>query len=334
MLLERTKPVDAPEFRALTWPVGPALDDFVRVVREQSFAIPQASLDSTGWRLEGSAKRDLLAKLRAGGTPLGEYCKGRFYRGVLTGLNDAFVVDRATRDRLIAEHPSSAAVLKPYLRGRDVKRWKVESQDLWLITIASSENTKHPWSGKSLQDAEKAYAKALPAIHAFHQPFREALIARADQGKYFWELRSCAYWKEFEEPKIIVPAITDTVNYASDDEGFYSNDKTNVFIPPYIDFTLAILNSSVSMWITRQEFASKQGGFYEFKPMYVSKLPIPKATSQLQAELEKLTKQLIKLKSENAPASQMAALEADLDERVAHLFWLTPAEIALLGEAG
>ena len=88
------------------------------------------------------------------------------------------------------------------------------------------------------------------------------------------------------------------------------------------------------MWITRQDFASKQGGFYEFKPMYVSKLPIPKATAQQQAELAKLTKRLVKLKSEGDPASQIAVLEDALDERVAHLFGLTPAEIALLGEAG
>ncbi len=69
-------------FRALTWKPGPPLADFVSVVRRDSFEIPQRSLDPSGWRLEGVAKRNLLEKLRAAGVPLGEYCKGRFYRGI------------------------------------------------------------------------------------------------------------------------------------------------------------------------------------------------------------------------------------------------------------
>ena len=78
---------------------------------------------------------DLLDKLRAGGTPLGKYCEGRFYYGIKTGLNDAFVVDRATRDKLISQHGSSSEVLKPYLRGRDVKPWCATYADLWLLYI-------------------------------------------------------------------------------------------------------------------------------------------------------------------------------------------------------
>ncbi len=322
MLLERTKPVDAPEFRALTWPVGPALDDFVRVVREQSFAIPQASLDSTGWRLEGSAKRDLLAKLRAGGTPLGEYCKGRFYRGVLTGLNDAFVVDRATRDQLIAEHPSSAAVLKPFLRGRDVKRWKVESQDLWLIfTRRGIDIDKHPAIKKHLLQFKD---RLMPGIEGGR---------KAGSYKWFEIQDNIAYWPEFETPKIVYPDIAFHCHFAADSEGLFP-DCTLFLIPEAPLHFLPILNSKVHKYFIDQICPAIRGGYKRFKSIYIGQLPIPPIKAQQTAELTSLTKQLIKLKSENAPASQMAALEADLDERVAHLFWLTPAEIALLGEAG
>jgi REP element-mobilizing transposase RayT len=327
--LERVAPNEPnPEisFRALTWQTGPPLADFVAIVRQQSFEIPQRSLDQSGWRLEGVAKRNLLEKLRAAGTPLGEYCKGRFYYGIKTGLNDAFVVDRATRDRLIAEHPSSAEVLKPFLRGRDVKRWRVDFAEQYLIKIESSENKVHPWSGKAAKNAEILYAAAYPAIYSFHQQFRAGLIKRADQGKYFWELRSCAYWQEFEQPKIIVPAITDKVNYAPDENAYYSNDKTSILIPPSLSYTLSILNSSLSNWITRQEFASKQGGFFEFKPMYVSKLPIPIATTADQEELETLVQRIL----ENPNAEDVAGLEAEINERVYRLFGLTREEIKLV----
>ncbi|MFM6209009.1 MAG: type II restriction endonuclease, partial [Planktothrix sp.] len=118
---------------------------------------------------------------------------GRFYRGILTGFNEAFIVDQETRDRLIAEHPSSAEVLKPFLRGRDVKRWRVNFSEQYLIKIESSENKQHPWSGKPAKEAEKIFAKTYPAIYEHFKQFRERLIKRDDQGKYFWELRSCRY---------------------------------------------------------------------------------------------------------------------------------------------
>jgi hypothetical protein len=101
-------------------------------------------------------------------------------------------------------------------------------------------------------------------------------------------LRSCQYWEEFEKPKVVVPAIQDGVRYAADFANFYGNDKTSIFVPQSPSFALAIVNSQVSWWITCKSFASRQGGFYEFKPMYVTQLPIPSATAVEQDCCEKL----------------------------------------------
>jgi hypothetical protein len=76
-----------------------------------------------------------------------------------------------------------------------------------------------------------------------------------------------------------VPAIEDGVEYAPDLDGFYGNDKTSIIVTEEWRYVLGVLNSSLSWWVTRQTFSSKQGGFYEFKPMYVSKLPIPTSTN-------------------------------------------------------
>ena len=124
---------NANEIQVLNWQPGPPVEQFVDIFRQQSFPLSQASLRPDGWQLESRVKLKLLERIRTTGTPLGDYVKGRFYRGVLTGLNEAFVIDRTIRDRLIAEHASSAEIIKPFLRGRDVKRWRIESQDLWLI---------------------------------------------------------------------------------------------------------------------------------------------------------------------------------------------------------
>jgi len=312
----------------MTWAPGPDIHEFPDIFDRAAFTLAQADLKPDGWRMENPISLRLLERLRKAGTPLGEYVKRRFYYGIKTGLNEAFVVDRATRDRLISEHKSSAEVLKPFLRGRDVKRWRCEFADQYLIRIESSENRTHPWSGKTDRDAERVFAKTFPAIHAWFETMRAPLIKRYDQGTFFWELRSCDYWQEFEQPKIIVPAIEDEVNYAPDTLAFFSNDKTSIIVPRSVPFVLACVNSTVSWWLTRRTFASKQGGFYEFKPMYVSTLPIPPASPAQQSLCERLAEALIWLhspagrKAKDAPLGLMiASFEQWLDGLVYELFF-------------
>ncbi|MEK0188948.1 Eco57I restriction-modification methylase domain-containing protein, partial [Microcoleus anatoxicus] len=173
--------------RVLNWELGQPVDQFASVFENQSFFIAQKELTADGWRLESSTVLNLLEKLRTTGTPLGEYVNGRFYYGIKTGFNEAFVVDRETRDRLIAEHPSSAEVLKPFLRGRDVKRWCVEYQDLWLIFTRRGIDIKK-----------------YPAIENYLSQYQEKLTPGTGRkaGTYKWyEIQdNVAYWQEFEQP--------------------------------------------------------------------------------------------------------------------------------------
>ena len=217
---------------------------------------------------------NLVEKLRKSGKPLGEYVNGRFYRGILTGLNEAFVVDHATRDRLIAQHPSSAEVLKAFLRGRDVKRWRVDFADQYLIKIESSENKKHPWSNQPEQEAEKIFAKTYPAIYEYFQQFRDRLIKREDQGKYFWELRSCKYWQEFEQPKILYPDIYEHQSFLMDKTGFYSGNTT-YFIPTKETWLCGLLNSQLIEWFYSLVSNTIRGGYMRAFSDYMKQIPIP-----------------------------------------------------------
>ncbi len=150
VLLQKQAP-DGSRLTAFNWEPGAPVTEFEPIFKEQRFQMPQSALTADGWRLEPPEALALLAKLRGAGKPLGEYVEGRFYRGILTGLNKAFVVDRATRDRLIAEHPSSVEILKPYLRGQDVKRWLSEFDNQYLIARPLGRNQK---GGPSLQHNE------------------------------------------------------------------------------------------------------------------------------------------------------------------------------------
>ena len=288
-----------PASRVMTWTPGPDIREFPDIFERDAFALAQRDLKPDGWRMENPVSLRLLERLRKAGTPLGEYVKGRFYYGIKTGLNEAFVVDRVTRDRMIAEHPSSKDVLKPFLRGRDVKRWRCEFSEQYLIKIESSENKEHPWSGRNEKEAEKVFAITYPAVHAFFDTMCKALVKRYDQGKYFWELRSCDYWQEFEQPKVIYPNICDCNRFAWDDLSFFANQKTFI-IPNATKFLLGYLNSSVVMWLFTQLIPKLQNGFYEPGAKFLGQFPIPPATPTQQSLCERLAEALIWLHGRDA----------------------------------
>ena len=297
---KRDKPVALSEANnellALNWDGGNEafrVSDFPEVFAAERFAVPQSELKPGGWQLEPPVKRRLLERLRKAGQPLGEYCKGRFYYGIKTGLNEAFVITREQRDALVAQDPQSAEIIKPFLRGRDVQRWNVESQNLWLIFI--------PWhfplhedesiTGPS-KEAEVAFRKGYPAIYRHLSSFKSALSARnlAETGvRYEWyalQRWGSSYWQEFSCPKIFIPAIAASPIAGIDQTGYFSNNKTTIFIPPSVGLAAACVNSPIAAWLAVQTFATKQGGFFDFDPRYSRQIPIPAASTQQVGVIE------------------------------------------------
>lgn len=280
----RGQPGPFPEdrFRALNWQdlgEGATIENFPALVNSAGFDMPQTALEKGGWQIEPTVKRDLLARIRAAGVALTDYVEGRFYRGILTGFNEAFVVNGVKRSELIAADPNSEDIIKPFLRGRDVKRWRAEPQDLWLIfTRRGIDIDSYPAVKRHLEQyREKLEPKPSDWVDG---PSEAEKWQGRKIGSYKWfELQdNVAYWNEFTEPKIIVPAIEQTVAYAPDSEGFFSNDKTSIIVSSDWRFLIACLNSAVSWWVAQINYASRQGGFFEFKPMYVGQFPIPKAS--------------------------------------------------------
>ncbi len=314
--------------RALNWEPGPSIDEFGAVFRTKGFTMPQNALTVDGWRLTSPDVLNLLAKLRNAEQPLGEYVKGQLYSGIKTGLNEVFVVDRETRDRLVAEHPSSSEVLKPFLRGRDVKRWQVNFAEQYLIKIESSENRTHPWSGQPVTEAEQLFADTYPAIYAHFEPFRERLIERFDQGRYFWELRSCAYWEEFKQPKIIYPDIAQGTEFSFDDNGYFLGN-TSYLLPTKEMWLLGLLNSKAIFWFYTKTSTQIRGGFVRFIAQYVSQIPIPSIKPAQKASISKLVNQILAVKRTD-PDADVSELENTVDQIVYFLYDLTPEEIAIV----
>ena len=300
--------------RALNWEPGPSIDEFGTVFRTQGFTMPQNALTADGWRLTSPAVLNLLEKLHTVGKPLNEYVNGRIYRGIVTGLNEAFIVDRATRDTLIAEHPSSSEVLKPFLRGRDVKRWQVESSNLYLCYIG--------W---------ELPIKKYPAIYAHLKKFENRLKARPEvkQGRMPWYALSryaSDYWQEFEQPQIVWGNLAQYPKFAFASAGFYLSAPATMMVADS-EYLLGIMNSRITRYWVSQSAAERQGGFLEFKPMYISPIAIPDPPEN--EGISDRVSQILAAKDVN-PAADVSDLENEIDQIIYLLYGLTDEEIAIV----
>ena len=144
LLIEKREPEGLDKTVAATFTDVSQLERLEETLSDIAFSMPVRALSEEGWNLERTDVLSLMSKLKKAGIPLGEYVQGRFYYGIKTGFNEAFVIDAATKEKLIAEDPASADLIKPWLRGRDIRKWKAEWAGLYLINIASSANKHGP----------------------------------------------------------------------------------------------------------------------------------------------------------------------------------------------
>jgi hypothetical protein len=285
------------------------------------------SSGSEGWVMNDNRTQKLLDKIRKQGVPLSEYVGGKIYYGIKTGLNEAFVIDSATRDRLIAEDPKSAEVIKPFLAGRDIKRYRQPVSDKYLIFFANGW-TKKQYGNLSEDEAFAKLRSAYSAIADHLIQFKTPAKLRQDKGQYWWELRACDYYGEFEKPKIIVPSIVKAGSYSLDENGIYSNDKTSIIITSE-KYLLALLNSRLIDYVLKQIASTKQGGYFEYKPMYVSQLPIYLLDDLQKKQLNDLVGSLLAL-APSESAESKSKIESEIDRLVYELYGLTEEEITIV----
>ena len=315
IIIVRKSPPQKNKARIFTWNPVEQIENFSVVVASSNSVINQQELNVDGWQLSSPIILHLLEKLRKAGKPLREYVGSRFYWGIKTGFNEAFVVNKSVHDRLIAEHPSSADVLKPWLRGRDVKRWVVEQQDLWVIF------TRH---GMDISN--------YPAIEKHLNQYKKQLTPGGEGGRkpgtYKWyEIQdNVAYWHEFEQPKIIYPDIAARCQFAYDKSNYYP-DATLFFIPGGSLYLLGILNSAVNKFFFPLICPTIRGGFMRFKSLYVEQIPIPFCSTP--EDIETLVNKILLTKSKDAKAD-VSKLEHQIDLLVYDLYSLTQEEIKIV----
>ena len=252
-----------------------------------------AQLGATGWQLEPRAVFALLKKVESCGISLRELATVEPLSGIKTGLNEAYLIDQDTYREIVATDPGSTALMKPFLRGQDFSRWRAESQGLRMITLASSENRDWPWSNLGVE-AEAMFRKTYPAIYAHLNKFRDDLQKRQDQGRYWWELRSCAYWAAFEKPKIMFPEITWRPEWCLDAAGTLCNN-TAYFLPTDDLWLLAVTNAPITWWFAWRRAMHGKDEALRFIKAFVQDLPIPRPTQVQRNEADESVRRLIEI---------------------------------------
>lgn len=231
----------------------------------------QAALTDRSWELEGVQLKALRDKIRKGRPTLKEVYGAPLY-GIKTGLNAAFVIDTPTKERLCAQDPKSAELLKPFLEGKDLKRWRQESRGLWIIYT--------PRNRVDIDD--------YPAIREWLLPFKEKLENRATEQEWF-ELQQAqeAYSARMGLPKIIYGHFQVGPIFSLDEGGSFSNNKS-YFLPHNDPFLLAYLNSKLSWFIFSSFTTAVRGGFYEATSQHIEPLPIPRVSAAVRTQIEQL----------------------------------------------
>ncbi len=324
IVIFRKKPaIDSTQFAGLTISDYTKISHLPEAVSTAAEWIPQRELDPAAWRIESRAKARLMDKLRSKGTPLGEYVDGKFYRGIITGFNEAFVINDETRKALISEDKNSAKIIKPFLRGRDIKRYAINDSGKYLIYVENG------WTNETRgsKRAESHIRDTYPAIYERLKSFKPQLEARDDQGQYWWELRPCAYLKEFEKPKIAWGNLSLNSQFAFDANQYYVSAPASI-IPNGNRALLAVLNSSAMSLFVRSIAAVRGGDFLEFKPMYVGQIPIPSIETNTEKRIASLVHSVEAENSED----RRREIEEQIDEEVFRLFDLKWEEIALIRE--
>jgi hypothetical protein len=317
--------------------------------------IDSASLTDDGWTLGNIETENLLKKITSIGQPLETYVNGAIYYGIKTGLNKAFIIDENTKNKLIQADSKNAAIIKPFLIGKDISRYFPIKSNKFVIYL--------PWhfplnddpaiTGASSK-SENAFKQAYPAIYQYLLQFKDELLKRnaAETGiRYEWytlQRFGSFYSKDFEKNKICWGNLSSESPFTIDDGGHYINAPACFLISDDILYLLGCLNSSLLWWTLKNIAAGRRGGFIEAKPMYVSKLPIrsinfaepvDKARHDrmvtLVTQMLDLNKKLQEARLEQDKtmlSRQIEVTDVTIDRLVYELYGITEEEIKLVEE--
>jgi len=322
----------------------PSLENEVKKIGK---TLDSRSLAGDNWTLARREEIEIFEKMKKSSVPLGEYVDRKIFRGILTGYNEAFVIDKETRKKLISEDPKSAKLIKPFVIGDDVRNYHIRNKKRYLIFTRR---------GTAIDD--------YPAIKRFLLPFKDRLMPKPNGwkgdnwkgrklGTYEWfEIQDIVdYYEKFEKIKIVWPEIAKESRFSIADNSVYLN-KTCFFSPINDLYLLGLLNSKV-VWFYLKRLCSvlgdpDKGGRLLQQKIYIETIPVRTLDIENPEEkkkyfnMVKLVEQMLQLNKDLQKAKtshkkeviqrQINATDKQIDKLVYKLYDLTEEEIAIVEE--
>ena len=276
------------------------------------------------WSILSGVEWRVLDKMKTRGVPLKNW-DVRINYGVKTGYNAAFIIDDTTREALIAEDPRSDEIIKPILRGRDIKRWRAKWAGRWLIATL-------PSFGIDIDDypAVKRYLLKFgrERLEQSGQSLGGGITARKRTNNLWFETQdSVAYHDEFKREKLFWMDMSPEARFAFSDGVTYCNDKGFILTGSSLKYLCAVLNSSTVTWMVTNFALTTGEGLTQWKKFTVENIPIPKIEPLERQPFVRLVDVIITTKDTEQDADT-AAEEGEIDRLVYDLYGLNQQEIA------
>ncbi|GAA8488458.1 class I SAM-dependent DNA methyltransferase [Helicobacter pylori] len=316
----------------------PTLNDKDDLKSTPYLSMKQNALSTESFIFANATLLDLREKIENIGTPLKDWGI-QIYRGILTGCNEAFIIPTEKRDAILnacktqEERERTERLIKPILRGKDIKRYSYEWAHLWVI------NTHNGYTSALKSKIPPIDIEKYPAIKTHLDSHYDAITTRCDQGDTPYNLRNCAYLEDFEKEKIVYGEIVQEPRFYLDNGEcelgyFYAEATSFILTGEHLHYLLGMLHSKLITFAFKTFYAG--GGLgesgYRYKKAFIERLPIPKITYKNQELADKITdgaEQILKSKAKD-PKANTQRLEKEIDALVYQLYNLTDEEIKII----
>ena len=281
--------------------------------------------NSASWVILSPIEQSIKRKIEALGTPLKDW-DINIYRGVLTGYNEAFIISTEKREEILAncqsedERTRTAELIRPILRGRDIKRYGYDWADLYLIATFPSRHydiEQYPAVKQHLLSFGKERLEQTGKTYSING--EKVKARKKTNNKWFETQDSISYWEDFYKPKIVWGNLNLTASYAMIQDNSFINAPSPMIVPAS-KFLLAVLNSKLADYYIRHLGVTRNGGYFEYKPMFVEKLPVPQ---RIDAKVVTDIESYVDSKNETA-----------IDKAVYMFYGLTEEEILYINQKG
>ncbi|WQY88284.1 class I SAM-dependent DNA methyltransferase [Helicobacter pylori] len=313
----------------------PTENDKENLKNTPSLLMKQNALSTESFIFANTTLLDLRDKIENVGTPLKDW-DIQIYRGILTGANEAFIIPTEKREEILnacktqEERECTERLIKPILRGKDIKRYSYEWAHLWVI------NTHNGYTSATKSKIPPIDIEKYPATKVHLDSHYDAIVTRSDQGDTPYHLRNCAYLEDFEKEKIVYGEIVQEPRFYLDNGEcelgyFYAEATSFILTGEHLRYLLGMLHSKLITFAFKTFYAG--GGLgesgYRYKKAFIERLPIPQITEKNQELAHKITdcmEQILVLKAKD-PKANTQRLEKEIDALVYQLYNLTDEEI-------